>query len=62
MNLEKIEQVRKDKDIPITKLASELKINRSTWYRWINGEMKPSFDKVVELCKILDIDIKEIVE
>ena len=48
MNLERLEQIRKDKGIPVTELANKLNINRSTWYRWINGEMKPSFDKVIE--------------
>ena len=61
MNLERLEQIRKDKGIPVTELANKLNINRSTQYRWINGEMKPSFDKVIELCKILSIDISEIV-
>ena len=61
MNLERLEQIRKDKGIPVTELANKLNINRSTWYRWINGEMKPSFDKFIELCKILSIDISEIV-
>ena len=33
MNLERLEQIRKDKGIPVTELANKLNINRSTWYR-----------------------------
>ena len=61
MNLKKIDEAREAKGISVTKLASEMNINRSTWYRWISGEMKPSADKLARLCEILGIDIAEII-
>ena len=61
MNLKKLDEARQDKGISITKLASEMDINRSTWYRWLSGEMKPSADKLAKLCKLLGFYITEVI-
>ena len=61
MNLKKLDEARQDKGISITKLASEMGINRSTWYRWLSGEMKPSADKLAKLCELLGVDITEVI-
>ena len=61
MNLKKLDEARQDKGISITKLASEMGINRSTWYRWLSGEMKPSADKLAKLCELPGVDITEVI-
>ena len=60
MNVDRVKQAIEDKGMSITKLAEELNINRKTWYRWVNRESEPSFKKMQELCKILNISITEI--
>ena len=62
MNIERIQQAVREKDISITELTKELGINRRTWYRWINGDMQPTYKNVVKLCKVLNIDIREIAD
>ena len=60
MNLERLEQIRKDKGIPVTELANKLNINRSTWYRWIKGERTAPLEKMLKACLIIGIDVNEL--
>ena len=61
MNLEKLEQARECKGKSVAELCREMNICRSTWYKWIKGEMNPTADKLARLCNILNIDITDII-
>ena len=63
MNLEKLEEARKEKGISVTNLAKELGIHRSTWHRWVSGKRKqPGFEDIARACKVLGVDMAEIMQ
>ena len=57
-----IEEVRKEKGISVTKLCSEIGTQRTTYYKWLSGERKPKMDKIINMCKVLNIDFASNVE
>ena len=57
-----IEQVRKEKGISVTELCEKIGVQRTTYYKWLSGERKPKMDKIVNMCKILNIDFASNVE
>ena len=61
MNLEKLEQARERKGKSVAELCREMNICRSTWYKWIKGEMNPTADKLARLCNILNVDITDVI-
>ena len=42
-------------------LAEQLKKNETTISRWCTNEVQPSLDTLVEISKLLNIDVKELI-
>lgn len=42
-------------------LAERLKNNETTVSRWCTNEVQPSLEKLITISKILDIDVRELV-
>lgn len=57
---EKIKSIAKKKNIPIRKLEMDAGISQGSICKW--DDVKPSFDKVVKVAKLLGIDIKELTD
>ena len=60
MNPNKLKQIIEDKGVRVEGLANSLGINKTTIYRWINGEREPKIDNIMKLCKALGISIEDI--
>lgn len=60
-NYKMIDVKRYEKGITVKDFCNKLDINTSTYRRWINGDIKPKFETVVKACKILNIDINNLV-
>ena len=57
-----IEQIRKEKGISVTELCEKIGVQRTTYYKWISKDRKPKMDKIVNMCKVLNIDFASNVE
>ena len=57
-----IEQVRKEEGISVTELCEKIGVQRTTYYKWLSRERKPKMDKIVNMCKVLNIDFASNVE
>ena len=57
-----IEQVRKEKGMSVTELCEKIGVQRTTYYKWISKERKQKMDKIVNMCKVLNIDFASNVE
>lgn len=57
-----IEQIRKEKGISVTELCEKIGVQRTTYYKWISKKRKPKMDKIVNMCKVLNIDFASNVE
>ena len=57
-----IEQVRKEKGVSVTELCEKIGVQRTTYYKWISKDRKPKMDKIVNMCKVLNIDFASNVE
>lgn len=57
-----IEEVRKEKGISVTELCNRIGVQRTTYYKWLSGERKAKMDKIVNMCKVLNIDFAHNVE
>ena len=51
---QRLNQIIIEKSVNQTKLAKELGIPRTTLGGWCRGVNKPSFEKLFELCKLLN--------
>lgn len=51
-----IEQIRKEKGMSVTELCKKIGVQRTTYYKWISKDRKPKMDKIVNMCKVLNID------
>lgn len=60
MNFNILEEARKEQGVSVSSLSKNLGVNRASWYRWINGEVKPTFEKVVKACSILNVDVNDL--
>ena len=60
MNPNKLKQIIEDKGVRVEGLANSLGINKTTIYRWINGDREPKIDNIMRLCKALGISIEDI--
>lgn len=59
--IEKIVEIRKAKGMSRYRLAQLTGISESTLLRYENGDIKKaSFENIMKICKVLEIDIKEI--
>lgn len=59
MLYEIIKAIAKEKKIPIYKIEEELGIAQGSLCKW--NEIKPSYDKVVNVAAILDVSVEELV-
>ena len=57
-----IEQIRIDKGISVTKLCNDIGVQRTTYYKWLDGSRKPKIDKIINMCKVINIDFAKNVE
>ena len=57
-----IEQIRKERGMSVTELCEKIGVQRTTYYKWISKERKPKMDKIVNMCKVLNIDFASNVE
>ena len=57
-----IELVRKEKGMSVTELCEKIGVQRTTYYKWISKDRKPKMDKIVNMCKVLNIDFASNVE
>jgi len=60
MNFNILEEARKEQGVSVSSLSKNLGVNRASWYRWLNGEVKPTFEKVVQACRILNVDVNDL--
>ena len=63
MNQEKIgrfiQQKRKEKDLTQEELAQKLGVSNRTISKWENGRGMPDYSVILDLCKVLDMSINE---
>ena len=57
-----IEQIRKEKGMSVTELCEKIGVQRTTYYKWISKDRKPKIDKIVNMCKDLNIDFASNIE
>lgn len=57
-----IDKKREVMGISVTDLISKADISRDMYYKCLRGERKPSLEILNKICKIVGIDIKEIVQ
>ena len=51
-----------EKEITIETICKAVDINPSTWWRMVNGSIKkPKFETLARICKLLDIDINDLI-
>lgn len=60
MNTRIIKAKLAKKNMTIIKLAKITKINPQTISNWINNKNTNQIKKFIEVCKLLDIDIKDL--
>ena len=64
MNQEKIgtflKELRKEKNMTQEQLAEKLNVNNRTISRWENARTMPDFDMMIELAKLYDVSIEEL--
>ena len=64
MNQEKIgiflKDLRKEKEMTQEQLAEKMNVNSRTISRWENAKTMPDFDILIELAKLYDVSIEEI--
>lgn len=59
--IEKIVEIRKSKGMSRYRLSQLTGISESALLRYENGDIKKaSFENIMKICKVLEIDIKEI--
>lgn len=56
---QKIKEIAKSKKISINQIEKTLGISQGSLCKW--GEVKPSFDKVAGVAKILEVPIEELI-
>ena len=61
MNLsENLKKIRKDNNLSQEDLAEKLGVSRQSVSKWESGLAYPEMDKVLELCKIFNLNIDEL--
>lgn len=61
MNYLKMEEVRKQKGITVTKLCKDAGIAVSTYNRYLNNKRKANVEILVRLCEVLGITLNDLV-
>lgn len=59
---EYISRKRKEKNMTQAQLAEALNVSNKTISKWENGNSMPDYGVVLELCKTLDISLKELLD
>ena len=57
-----IEQIRRENGLSVPELCEKIGVQRTTYYKWLSGERKTKIDKIVNMCKVLNIDFASNVE
>ena len=61
-NFKILDEVRNEKGITIEAVCKAVDINPSTWWRMVNGSIKkPKFETLARICKLLDVDINDLI-
>lgn len=60
--MNKLKDILKEQGRSHKWLASKLEVSPATIRNWINNKTKPDIDEVVDICKILCINIEELIE
>lgn len=54
-----INEIMRKKEITVEELAKELKINPSTWYRWLKKPEKITIGAAEKICIILELSSEQ---
>ena len=57
---ENLKKIRKDNNLSQEQLAEKLGVSRQSVSKWENGEAYPEMDKVLQLCKMFNLNIDEL--
>ena len=61
MNLsENLKKIRKDNNLSQEDLAEKLGVSRQSVSKWESGRAYPEMDKVLELCKLFNLNIDDL--
>lgn len=58
----RIRVVLSEKEITNRTLAEKLDVSEMTVSRWVTNKIQPSMSQFIEISKILNVDIKELIE
>lgn len=58
----RIRVVLSEKEVTNRTLAEKLDVSEMTVSRWVTNKIQPSMSQFIEISKILNVDIKELVE
>ena len=59
---DKLTQLRKKQGLSQEELGEKLNVTRQTVSKWELSQSKPDTDKLLEICKLLEVDIKELTD
>ena len=58
----RIRVVLSDQEVTNRALADKLEVSEMTVSRWVTNKIQPSMSQFIEISKILNVDIKELIE
>ena len=58
---DKLKLIRKDKNMSQEELAEKVNVTRQSVSKWENGEAYPEMNNILELCKIFNCKINDLV-
>ena len=58
---ENLKQIRKSKNMSQEELAQKVNVTRQSVSKWENGEAYPEMNNILELCKIFNCKINDLV-
>lgn len=54
---QKLKELRKEKKLTQTELASKLNISQKSYSNWESGKVEPTLDNIIKLANILDVTV-----
>lgn len=54
---QKLKELRKEKKLTQTELASKLNISQKLYSNWESGKAEPTLDNIIKLANILDVTV-----
>lgn len=61
MNLaENLKKIRKENNLSQEQLAEKLSVSRQSVSKWESGQAYPEMDKVLQLCKLFNISVDDL--